>query len=238
MEINTVIQTIRNLTNKTIDRGCTEAEALSAANKVGELLQTYNLSIDKVFLNENECVTTKINTHKKQRHPINNCVYGIARFCGCKSWRERTQEGILYSFFGMDSDTKLAQYLFNVILQAINNETAKFKQSSCYTNTNYSRKGVSTSFQKGMAIRICDRLLEMKEQIDKDYASSTKTGTDLVVVKTHKIESEFNQLNMSFRKPISTKTSVVYEAYEQGKIAGNTVSLNRPICNNKHIMID
>jgi len=50
-----VIGLIRELSNKTIDRGCTEAEAFSAMKKIDELLTVYNLSLDKVFLDSVEC---------------------------------------------------------------------------------------------------------------------------------------------------------------------------------------
>ena len=66
---------IRNLANKTVEKGCTEAEALSAARKVGELLKVYNLTMDEVFIEQADCVTLTINTHKENRSQMDNvCV--------------------------------------------------------------------------------------------------------------------------------------------------------------------
>ena len=80
MELQRVIQTIRDLTRKTTQKGCTEAEALAAARKVGELLKVYNLSIDRVFLGESKCIKAEILTNRRRKHPIDNCVMAIAEF--------------------------------------------------------------------------------------------------------------------------------------------------------------
>ena len=46
---------IQGLRAKTIDNGCTESEALSAAAKVAELLDRYDLSLTDVEIREVPC---------------------------------------------------------------------------------------------------------------------------------------------------------------------------------------
>jgi len=55
-ELSKVKARIRALAAKTVERGCSEAEAMAAAAKVGELLDVYGLSMSEVELREEACV--------------------------------------------------------------------------------------------------------------------------------------------------------------------------------------
>jgi hypothetical protein len=55
-ELEKVKARIRALAARTVDRGCTEAEAIAAAQKVGELLEVYGLSMSEVELRQEACV--------------------------------------------------------------------------------------------------------------------------------------------------------------------------------------
>jgi hypothetical protein len=47
---------IKALAAKTLDNGCTEHEAMTAATKVGELLEQYNLSMSECDVREEKCI--------------------------------------------------------------------------------------------------------------------------------------------------------------------------------------
>ena len=51
-DLDRVLARIQALRAKTVDRGCTEQEALAAAGKVAELLDRYGLSLSEVELKE------------------------------------------------------------------------------------------------------------------------------------------------------------------------------------------
>ena len=61
---------IQGLRAKTIENGCTEEEALSAAAKVAELLDTYDLSMTDVELRQEVCERAEFETQKKQSLPL------------------------------------------------------------------------------------------------------------------------------------------------------------------------
>jgi hypothetical protein len=99
---------IKALTERTIERGCTEAEAIAAAEMVGRLLARYALTMDEVDIRQEPCVQVDVPIGGKQRRPIDAAVPAIARFCDCKVWLTRTDQGAAsYVFFGFDTDAAL-----------------------------------------------------------------------------------------------------------------------------------
>ena len=142
-ELARVKARIKALTEKTVANGCTEAEAMSAAEMVGRLLERYALSMDEIEVREARCVQAEVPMGGRRRRPIDACVPAIARFCECKVWLARgaRQSPIMmetrldppggrYVFFGFETDTALASYLFAVIDRAMVTETAAFRQGN------------------------------------------------------------------------------------------------------------
>ena len=99
-ELEKVKARIRALTAKTVAHGCTEAEALAAAEMVGRLLDRYALSMDQVALRATACVQVELPLRGRQRRPIDGCVTAIARFCDCKVWLVRRDAASCYVLFG------------------------------------------------------------------------------------------------------------------------------------------
>jgi hypothetical protein len=143
-ELARVKARIKALTEKTGANGCTEAEAMSAAEMVGRLLERYALSMDEIEVREARCVQAEVPMGGQRWRPIDACVPAIARFCDCKVWLARgarpksdydedfdwTQPGGRYVFFGFETDTALAIYLFVVIDRAIATEAVTFKAAT------------------------------------------------------------------------------------------------------------
>ena len=83
---------IQALRAKTVQNGCTEAEALSAAAKVAELLDQYDLSLSDVDLRQSPCEQGVIDTNRKQRQPITSCIWPSPRTIASKrftAWTRR-----------------------------------------------------------------------------------------------------------------------------------------------------
>src|SRR3954462_2511697 len=99
-ELARVKARIRALAEKTTSNGCTEAEALSAAEMGGRLLERYALTMEQVDLRGRPGVRMELFAGGQRRRPIDGCVVAIARFCGCKVWLTRRELGVAYIFFG------------------------------------------------------------------------------------------------------------------------------------------
>ena len=84
---------IQALRAKTIDNGCTEDEALSAAAKVAELLDRYDLSLSDIDIRAAPCERRVYETWRKKRIPLDDCIGAVAHFCDCRVWREKNLAG-------------------------------------------------------------------------------------------------------------------------------------------------
>jgi hypothetical protein len=85
-ELSRVKARIKALTDKTVANGCTEAEAMSAAEMVGRLLECYALSMDEIEVRSARCVQVEVHLGSRRRRPIDGCVPAMPRFCDCKVW--------------------------------------------------------------------------------------------------------------------------------------------------------
>lgn len=240
-EIEKAKSRIRGLLAKTISNGCTEDEAMSAANKVGDLLDAYNLTMNDVIINSTSCITGCFVINSPNRHPFDKCVMALAAFCDCKVWRtpSKFKKQAKYSFFGFPHDTEYAVFLSEIIFQAIMDEVERFKLTTDYL-ASYGKRSCSTSFMHGMATRVYYRLEDMKdvrdEQIRKEMQSRKLESncTDLVLVhKEEKVEEDFRKLGMRLTKAPANTTIGNRNAFYQGHDAGDKVNLNRPIGESK-----
>ena len=132
-ELDKVLSRIQALRGKTVEQGCTEAEALLAAGKVAELLDQYGLTLSEIDMKRQSCAGEGIETNRRRRSPLDECAGVIAVFCDCRSWYEITPQGnIRHIFFGLPADVAGARYLYERIDEAFETETSQFKRSELY----------------------------------------------------------------------------------------------------------
>ena len=74
IELTRVKARIKALTEKIVASGCTEAEAMSAAEMVGRLLERYALSMDEIEIRSSRCVQREVPLGGKRRRPIAQAV--------------------------------------------------------------------------------------------------------------------------------------------------------------------
>ena len=234
-ELARVKARIKALAEKTISNGCTEAEAMAAAEMVGRLLERYALSMEEIDVREERCVQVEVPIGGKRRRPIDGCVTSITRFCDCKVWIAR--DGILpsYVFFGFDADTALASYLFTVIDRAMATALTAFRRTNPQLSGTRLRDA-SKSFQQGMAARIADRLDQMHRTRDANIAQCS-TGTALVLVKHQVIDDAFRETNIRLVAVTGLRRARLNGAFRHGLAAGDRVNLNRPVGGTDRILL-
>jgi hypothetical protein len=163
-ELDKVKARIRAAASKTVDRGCSEEEAMTAAAMVGNLLAQYNLTMNEVDVRDAACITLAIDSGSKKRDALWAVAFNIGVFCGCKVWFQSVHRGssknAVYKYFGHESDVLMAEYLFKVILTSIDTEWRQFKTTPTYLAARNARTATS-SFKLGMARRIGSRLYTM-----------------------------------------------------------------------------
>jgi Protein of unknown function (DUF2786) len=219
---------IKALAEKTVSNGCTEAEAMAAAEMVGRLLERYALSMEEVDVREEPCVQVAVPIGGRQRRPIDGCIVAIARFCDCKVWVSRDDLILCYVFFGFAADTAMASYLFTVIDRALRTGLSAFRAAHPRLNGVRLRRA-SKSFQQGMVARIADRLDEMHQARDASVAAQHANGTALMVVKHQVVEDAFQQTEIRLVSAGRLRRARLNGAFRRGLAAGDHVNLSRPV---------
>ena len=214
------MQRIRGLRAKTVEQGCTEQEAMAAAEKVAELLDRYGLSLSELDLRKQKCEGIGVETGRKRRGPIDDCIGTVAAFFECKVWAETNHDGtIRYIFFGMPGDVQASAYLYDLIVQAFASETAVFQRGEYYGSLDSSpRRSATTSFHTGLAHGIIGKLQTLRAA--RDAARDQTGGRGLVPVKRSILDEEMEQLGLSLRSVQAPRRHIIRDAYGAGKEAG------------------
>jgi hypothetical protein len=227
-ELNRVKARIKALAEKTVSNGCTEAEAMAAADMVGRLLERYALSMEEIDVREQRCVQVEVPIGGKRRRPIDACVTAIARFCDCKVWVSRDTPTPSYVLFGFDADTAMACYLFAVIDHAMATALTAFRAAHPRLR-GVGLRDASRSFQLGMAARVADRLEAMHRQRDAHVAAQRSSGTALMLVKQQVVEEAFRDTKVRLVAAAGLNRARLTGAFRHGLSAGDRVNLNRPV---------
>ena len=235
-ELSRVKARIKALAEKTVSNGCTEAEAMAAADMVGRLLERYALSMEEIDVREERCVRVEVPIGGKRRRPIDGCVTAIARFCDCKVWIARDLVVPSYVFFGFEADTAMAGYLFSVIDRAMVTALIDFRVRHPELR-GVDLRWSSTSFQQGMATRVARRLDQMHHERDAHIVAQRSTGTDLILIKKQVVEGAFRDAKIRLVSIAGLSRARARGAFQQGLAAGDRINLNRPVGDTGRVLL-
>lgn len=213
-----IIDRLRKLRERTVENGCTEAEAMAAMAMIGKIMDEHNVAMSEIDVREEamSCETGKMDLGSFSRTPDwAFAASAVADFTDTKVWR--TMRAGSLNFFGTPVDVASAVALMMMIKIAVTHESARWSAR----NPGRGKAGAG-SFRKGMVHRIQTRLRELKKP-------SVATGTALMVLKDQLVTEQFKKLplNLTFSK--SARYSRDRDAYEAGKDAGNRVTLTKTI---------
>jgi hypothetical protein len=194
-ELTKVKARIRALAAKTVDQGCSEEEAMTAAAMVGNLLAQYNLTMSEVDVRDAACITLAIDSGSKKRDALWAAAFNIGVFCGCKVWFQSVGRGsnknAVYKYFGHETDVMMAEYLFKVIAASVDHEWRQFKLTPTYMFASSARTATA-SFKLGMTRRIGRRLHDMHEEAE---AARRENEAALRRTEMKKAQDAFRQEN-------------------------------------------
>jgi hypothetical protein len=212
---------------------------MAAAEMVGRLLERYALSMDEIEVREARCVQAEVPLGGRRRRPIDGCVPTIARFCDCKVWLARgprqdpdaeasARVGSRYVFFGFETDTALATYLFAVIDRAILTEATAFRKANPQQRSMRLRRA-SASFQHGLVAKVSARLRSMRRAREASVQVQRSTGTALILAKHRVVEDAFGEMGVRLVSMTAVGRRPIAAAFRDGWAAGERVNLNRPM---------
>jgi hypothetical protein len=216
-----IIKKINLLKQKTTANGCSESEAMTAAEMISRLLQEYDLSMTEVEAKSQEFITEEIGINSKIKKPIHDVVSSIAHFTDTKVYFRKRIFDYVYNFFGTKKDVEFASYLFDLLSHAMDNEYAKYQKTPEYKMIG--GKTARGSFYKGMIIRLSQRLREMKNNI----ANEAKSSGLVLYNKMAITDQMFRERNPYLRLKTTTSKMTISDtkAFNSGKDAADRVNI-------------
>lgn len=218
---------VRALLTKTVENGCTEAEAMAATAAAQRLMEEYDLTFKDV---EEE---VKADRYGVRRLSIQSNPYGdriavaVCAYFGCRVWGDR--DGKSYCVFGSQTDTQMAVQMISLLSLAIMGEAERYMRSPGRDRGVHGRSA-KASFLAGISRRLNERLREMKADRDAADRTSRSGSTALVVIRQQVVDDKFrtycrdNGLRLGSggtrRRTVGSNS-----AYEAGKAAGSRVDL-------------
>lgn len=209
----------RALAAKTVENGCTEAEALAAAELLTKLLQKHNMT-----MGEAELKATSFD-HSKQRVAdevgvrLWKVASAIGKLTGCTYWQSAVGVNpVEYNFFGFEHEVMVARYLLAICCRAMRTEEARVNRSNAlYVESK--RRRLLLPFLDGMRDRLAERLLEM--------IPPTPTGTGLVVLRNALILKGLKDIGINLQPQRAGQSRDFEPSYFDGRAAADRVGLNR-----------
>ncbi|MBB4954376.1 hypothetical protein H4S14_004141 [Agrobacterium vitis] len=201
---------IAALRDKTTARGCTEAEALAAAEKAAALMQEYGLTDGDIVMDE-QSVRSKTKGYSPRE-----LLWNILGICTNTAIMLMTGVDTRRIFIGLEPGPSVAAYLYVVLDRAIDREIATFKAGPFYRrrrNISTRRQAVS-DFTAGLVDRLAQRIFEMFSP-----TRSSEAWQNALKARDQRYP-DAETINARARKDIRFDT-----ANASGRLAGDNVSL-------------
>jgi hypothetical protein len=162
-----LLNKIRALLTKTIERGCSEAEALAALDKAHAMMDVYVVTEAELKLTrEEKAILRREPPGTKDPHRIKRLLANsVARFCGCQSWSDGWRKDRILVFCGLPSDAQFATWLLDALTTFVQSELVKHLMTP--EAASGERREVIGGFVAGATERTCQRLNELCEQSAK-----------------------------------------------------------------------
>lgn len=210
---------IRALRAKTVDNGCTEGEAIAAAEKVAEILAQYNMTADEAELRASPF------EHHTEEHtdPVGERLWkvadGIAHLTGARYWVSRPGvHPIEIHFFGFAHEVDVAKYLMEICARAMRQEQTRLLCDCSLLVATAQRRRV-LPFLDGMADRLRTRIRALKPP--------TPVGKGLVLVRTALIDAAMKEGGHEIQDQRARGSRDCESTYIDGVRAANRVPLNK-----------
>jgi hypothetical protein len=221
MKREALLARLRALKAMTVANGCTEAEALVAAEKLAKLLADHNVTLDEAEIRASpfERHTNRHAGEVGQR--LWKVARGIAVLTNTRWWTSGPGvHPVEIGFFGFDHEVAVAKYLLDVCAGAMRRAEREMHANLALLRP-VRRELKICPFLDGMADRLGERIAAMKPP--------APAGTGLVVLRGQLVDAEAAKigLNIKTRETLGSRTHE--DDYRAGRRAADQVALNRGV---------
>lgn len=204
---------VKALLAMTVERGCTEAEALSALTKARALMDEHDITdTDLTFGGETCAVNTQT---KDDRYDVRaRLATAVGVFCGCKGFKNGIER---IAYVGLYSDTVFAHWLLDTLDSFINRECETWLTNN--PKRQRVRRLETRGFLWACADRVAQRLYELAPQ---------RQTTDLMVQKNALIDAAMAQAGLRLHERFTLR-KVDPAAVHAGRDAGDRATFDKPL---------
>ncbi len=238
---------IRALLDKTIENGCSEAEALVAVEKATELMRKHQITMTEAEIVAEGFERAKVNWKDRKSTLVRDLLCAaVSEYTDTRVWRTTGLNKVrtVIVFFGLQSDVTYASWLLEaltdfVIRQAedfidreVKNLAEEFGCSEAVVRR--TRKGRLDSNHTGFMIG-CARRLNARLRAERPQQQvKSATGNALVVIDKRRLvndalKAEGVRLRSGSSRSISMGSASGYAA---GTAAANSANFNRGVGDN------
>jgi len=213
-----ILARIRALAAKTVENGCTEAEAVAATEMVAKLLARYNLTLDEATLRASpfQRHTAAHADAAGKRLWIPACA--ISELTGARWWTSAAgMHPVTIDFFGFDHEVAVAAYLLEICARAMRGREAAM-EADLWRLRRAAQQLRIWPVLDGMADRLAERIRAM--------IPPTPTGTGLVVLRGQLIDQGLADIGIHLTDLKATASRRNEAGYAAGRRAADQVALN------------
>lgn len=172
MTKDTILRRLRALRAMTTANGCTEAEAMAAAEKAAAIMRDAGLSEEDLEISE---VGSRV---RGKGRAISSKLWPVIAYCtNTKSIVVTSSGGSACVFLGREPGPEIADYLRDLCDRAIKREVATFKATTWYRRRRSlaTKRQAVADFTNGMVTRLASRLREVfADNIDEAAKDQAK----------------------------------------------------------------
>lgn len=230
-----IINLIAKLKVRTTANGCTEAEAIQAAEKLHSLLTEYNLTLEEADVAGAKMMQLDIDT-EGERSVIEDVIMAIAYYTDTKIWRrldvkmtrgKYKQITAGYTIIGVEEDVMVCEYIWDLLAVCFRREIYAFK-----ANTINPTRAEVNGFKWGLASRINSRLYEMKKKTEEE--NSQNVYGLVLRSKALRIQNKLKEMGVNLSSDSKArKETIDMKSYRQGEEAANKIMLSKGVNNNE-----
>lgn len=218
-----IFNKVRALLAKTVDNGCTEAEAMLALEMAEKLMEQHEISEEDLKLEDKSAVIEASDMKDPQNIRWKLC-YWVGKFTETYAFGNKKR----VKFAGLRADVDFAIWLDETLTRFVQSELKRYMWANGYQSFQGAKRNrVINSFCIGCCSRINMKLREMV--VNRSFVPNS---TALVLAKQALIDEAVKDMDIGKPDNRGRKNKIYGDVYRAGVEAGNNASFGRPIEDN------
>lgn len=216
-----IFNKVRALLSKTVENGCTEAEAMIALAMAEKMMNEHEIIEDDLKLEDEAAVIDSMYCDRDPHAISWKLCYAVGKFTETYAFGYKK----MIKFAGLRSDIDFALWLTQTLTKFVQTELKKYMWANGYQSLKPANKRiVINGFVIGVTARISTRLQQMIA------ARATITNsTALVVAKNALIQEAIKDRDIKPSDNRGRKAKLYGAAYRTGLETGDKANFGRPV---------